>query len=161
MSGNINLFGAARQDYVCGGGAMASRPRQPRAQEAATVLERVLRRSGLYPGVRAHLAMALWPRVVGPALAGVSEAVSLRQGTLTVRVEGSAWRAELHHLLPSILERMNTQLDAPLLKIKLVSGPVAHGAPPLPPAASRDDVADLSVEQVVERARAASRRRGR
>ncbi|MFH1810372.1 MAG: DUF721 domain-containing protein [Pseudomonadota bacterium] len=140
---------------------MTRRPRQPHAEPAASALDRVLRRQGLYQGVREHLAMALWPRVVGTTLATVTEAVHLRQGTLTVRVDGSTWRAELHYLLPDILERLNQQLDVPLSKVKLVTGPVPRGAPPLSPAAVRGGDPSLSVEQAVERARAASKRRGR
>lgn len=142
---------------------MTLRPRRAHAERAAGVLERVLRRSGLHEGLRERRALTLWPEVVGRALARVTEPVSLREGSLLVRVRGASWRAELHHLLPELLARLNQLLDQPLREIRLVSGPLLRAADEtstaagLRPRPSAPD-ADTSLETLIERARRAALR---
>lgn len=110
---------------------MPRRPHRPKPLSAAVALEQMLRRQGLFDEMRKQRAVAIWPDVVGPALARVSEPLFLDQGTLVVRVGSPTWRTELHHLLPTLLERLNRELDAPLQAIRLVArrpagGPAAH-----------------------------------
>jgi len=110
---------------------MPRRPIRSQPVTAASALEQLLRRQGLFDEMRKQRAVAVWPEVVGPALARVSEPLFLDQGTLVVRVSSPTWRTELHHLLPALLERLNRELDTPLQAIRLVSrrpagGPGAH-----------------------------------
>jgi predicted nucleic acid-binding Zn ribbon protein len=102
---------------------MSRRPPRQHAETVASVLERVLNRCGINDGLREKRALLIWPEIVGPALAARSQAVALRDGRLYVRVTGSAWHSELHHMLPQILARLNNALQKPVKEIKLTTGP--------------------------------------
>lgn len=99
-------------------------PRRGRrqVQGSAQLVELTLRRHGLFEKVREQQAIVLWPQIVGPALDRVTQALQLRDGSLLVRVQGSVWRSELHHMLPQLLERLNAKLSKPLREIHLLSG---------------------------------------
>jgi len=146
---------------------MARRPRKTSAERAGGVLERVLRRSGLHTGLRERRALSLWPEVIGPALTRVTEPLYLSQGTLVVRVSSSSWRAELHHLLPELLAKLNARLEQPLQGVRLVAGPIRQpsavslSSATRPRSADPVDASGGSLEEMIERAREASRRRGR
>ncbi len=120
----------------------------------------MLRQSGLYEGVREQRAVTEWPSVVGSALAAVTQPLHLRQGCLTVRVGGSAWRTELHYLLPSVLVQLNARLDQKVREIRLVTGRVAPLPAPGTGVRPRVQVApEDRLEDLIARARAAAPRR--
>ncbi|MBN2361392.1 MAG: DUF721 domain-containing protein [Deltaproteobacteria bacterium] len=122
---------------------MQRRPVRTKPVTAAAALEQMLRRQGLFDEMRAQRAIAVWPELAGPALARVSEPLFIDQGTLVVRVGSPTWRTELHHLLPTLLERINQQLETPLRAIRLVarrpSRPIDRipGGPELAPGQTR------------------------
>jgi predicted nucleic acid-binding Zn ribbon protein len=90
------------------------------------VLGDVLARSGLGARVAQAKAVDDWPRVVGPQIAAVTEALWVTvDGTLVVRVATAAWRAELSLLAPTLLARLNAVPGrTPLSGVRFV-----HGAP--------------------------------
>jgi len=67
-------------------------------------LAAVARGLGLGDPARAGAAVERWPEVVGPALAAHTEARGLRDGTLTVVVDGPAWATQVVALESRILE---------------------------------------------------------
>ena len=68
-------------------------------------------------------ALATWPVLVGEAIAAVTHARSLSEGTLFVEVRSSAWLMELELMKGEILRRMNAGLeDAALDRIVFVLG---------------------------------------
>jgi predicted nucleic acid-binding Zn ribbon protein len=72
------------------------------ASRIGEVLQRALRGSPLVEGIQRQQALEIWPEVVGAAIAAHSEAVSLDDGVLFVRVEGSVWAQELTMLQTQI-----------------------------------------------------------
>ena len=80
-----------------------SRERTPKNYDGTAVTTHVV--SDLLPSVlskiseickdRPDLILEAWPEVIGPKLAGMTQAVSLRDGVLTVKVKNST----LHSLL--------------------------------------------------------------
>ncbi len=75
-----------------------------------SVLGRVLSGLGLSREVAGWQAVAAWPRLVGPRIARHTRAVSFRDGTLHVEVEGSAWMQELGYLSRDLVRRINLEL---------------------------------------------------
>lgn len=74
---------------------------------------------------------AVWARVVGPEIAASSHAESLREGRLFVRVTDSATLQHLSFLRHRLVEALNRQLGANLVReIYLTIGT----PPPAPPA---------------------------
>lgn len=139
---------------------MAQRGRRP-VRGSAELVERTLRQHGLYDGVREQQAIILWPKLVGAALDRVTQTVHLREGVLLVRVQGAVWRSELHHMLPRLLEALNSKLNKPLREIRLVNGALdkklstpGKGLRPRPVPA-----AGLGVRELIERARQAASQR--
>lgn len=137
---------------------MRYRPKKHTVEQVSAALGRVIRRYGLERGIREQQAIAVWPEVVGPALARVTEPLFLNQGRLVVRVDGSSWHAELHHLLPQLLGQLNKQLDTPVAEIKLRAGRVQRESKPVARLVQVKEVPQHSVETCVQRAQAAAQR---
>lgn len=63
----------------------------------------------------------LWPEIVGPAIARVTEARGVQEATLFVEVRTSAWLMELNMMKAELLERVNERMsEAPLERIVFV-----------------------------------------
>ena len=95
-------------------GARSRRSRRRSADSASSdpekvrdVLERVLRRRGLDKQLQYQKLVEDWPRVVGPGLARVTRARSVRNGILVVEVPSSAWAMELNLRRRQIMKRVN------------------------------------------------------
>ncbi len=71
------------------------------------MLKRVLKRRGLDKQMEYQKLVEDWPRVVGPGLARVTRARSVRNGVLVVEVPSSAWAMELNLRRRQILKRVN------------------------------------------------------
>lgn len=48
-----------------------------------------------------------WPKIVGPHIADVAQAVGVKGETLFVAVESAAWRNELSLMRPRLLAKLN------------------------------------------------------
>jgi predicted nucleic acid-binding Zn ribbon protein len=66
--------------------------------------------------IRENLAIAYWPRVVGPTVAAASHAEEVRDGVLIVRTKGAAWSQELSLLKGRILPELNRMIGRPVIK---------------------------------------------
>lgn len=79
-------------------------------------VDRVLERHGWHRAVLEHMAVELWPEVVGDMMARHTIAQSLRNGTLQVRSRSALWSQELHFHQDRIIARLNGRLKQPLVQ---------------------------------------------
>lgn len=74
----------------------------------AELLAKLLRDRGLDADVARAEVLALWPRLVGPQIAGVTQPRMMTDdGTLVVAVRSSAWMQELSLMERSLLAKIN------------------------------------------------------
>jgi len=78
----------------------------------ATILPALFEQLGLAKAAEGWRAVADWPAVAGPRIARHTRAVSFRDGTLAVEVEGSAWMHELGFLGRELVSNLNRHLGA-------------------------------------------------
>ena len=123
----------------------------------ATLLSRMLKRSGLGRGFGAAGILTDWPAIVGAEMARhclpekLVHGRGMESGTLHLRVAG-AWATELQHLEPIILERINGYFGyRAVAGLRVSQGPVPEPAPhtlpeprPLDAAAERRLAAQLA-----------------
>ena len=96
---------------------------KPGPERVGRVVERFLEASGVADQVRRQSALEAWPALVGEAIAGVTRARSLSEGTLFVEVRSSAWLMELELMKGEILRRVNAGLEgAELERVVFVLG---------------------------------------
>ncbi len=82
----------------------------PTGQELKKLLPDVLGKIGIHHAERPDLLLAAWSEVIGPRLAKYTEAVSFREGVLTVKVKNSTLYSllaehEKQRLLKSLQEK--------------------------------------------------------
>ncbi len=85
-------------------------------ESIARVLPSLLRDLGLEAGVLGWRAVREWPDAVGPRVARRARAVSFKDGTLRIEVEGSSWRYELGFLKRDLLRQLNRHLGTQLVR---------------------------------------------
>ena len=98
------------------------------ARSIASITRPVFGRRGLAEGA----IIAHWPEIAGAPIArrcvpeGIAFAPGDRQrGTLQLRVEGGALAAEIQHLSPILIERVNGYFGYPAVeRLRLIQGPV-------------------------------------
>ena len=94
-------------------------------QSLGSILSALLKREGLADTAEGWRAVSDWAELAGPRLARHSRAVSFRDGTLTVEVEGSAWMHELGFLRKELVRKVNQHLGSDVVRdVRLV---VARG----------------------------------
>lgn len=76
------------------------------------ILSRTLHQLGLDAEFEGWRAVEDWPALVGPRLARHTRAVSFREGTLSVEVDGSAWMQELKFLKRDMIRRIGRHLGS-------------------------------------------------
>jgi predicted nucleic acid-binding Zn ribbon protein len=79
-------------------------------ESISSILPALLERLGLAKDVKGWRAIPEWPAIAGDRVARHSRAVSFRDGTLHVEVEGSAWMQELGFLKPELLRNLDRHL---------------------------------------------------
>ena len=97
--------------------------RATKPERVGPMVERLLEASGVAEQVRRQSALEEWPGLVGEAIAAVTHARSLSEGTLFVEVRSSSWMMELELMKGEILRRMNAGREgATLERIVFVLG---------------------------------------
>ena len=87
----------------------------------AAILPALFEKLGLAKTAEGWRAVSDWPAVAGPRLARHTRAVSFRDGTLAVEVEGSAWMHELGFLKRELVRNLNRHLGAEIVQdVRLV-----------------------------------------
>jgi len=88
----------------------------------AAILPALFEQLGLARTAEGWRAVSDWPAVAGPRLARHTRAVSFRDGTLAVEVEGSAWMHELGFLKRELVRNLNRHLGADVVSdVRFVS----------------------------------------
>ncbi len=87
-------------------------PPSSQPQSLRSVLADLVDRYGYRERLDAARAVEAWATVVGPAIAGVTEQVWMRNGVLHVKIRSSAWRHQLQFQRPQWRARMNEYLGA-------------------------------------------------
>ena len=88
----------------------------------AAILPALFEQLGLARTAEGWRAVSDWPAVAGPRLARHTRAVSFRDGTLAVEVEGSAWMHELEFLKRELVRNLNRHLGADVVSdVRFVS----------------------------------------
>lgn len=85
-------------------------PTENQPQRLGAVLSDLVDRYGYRERIDAARAVEAWPEVAGPNVAGVTEQVWMRHGTLHVKVRSAAWRHQLQFQRRQWRERMNEHL---------------------------------------------------
>ena len=87
----------------------------------AAILPALFEQLGLAKNAEGWRAVSDWPAVAGPRLERHTRAVSFRDGTLAVEVEGSAWMHELGFLKRELVRNLNRHLGAEIVQdVRLV-----------------------------------------
>ncbi|MCE9626710.1 MAG: DUF721 domain-containing protein [Candidatus Eisenbacteria bacterium] len=82
----------------------------------ATILPELFKQLGLEEDARGWQAVTEWPAVAGERIAKHARAVSFRDGSLTVEVEGSAWMQELGFLERELVRKLNRHLGRDIVR---------------------------------------------
>jgi len=76
----------------------------------------LLEQLGLARTAEGWRAVTDWPVIAGARIARHTRALSFRDGTLAVEVEGSAWMQELSFLKRDLLRNLNRHLGADVVR---------------------------------------------
>lgn len=79
-------------------------------QRLGDVLSALVERYGYRERLDAARAVEAWPQLAGEAVAGVTEQVWMRHGTLYVKVRSAAWRHQLQFQRDAWRARLNEHL---------------------------------------------------
>ena len=82
----------------------------------AAILPALMQKLGLADDAVGWRAVTEWPVVAGARIARRTRAVSFRDGTLNVEVEGSAWMHELGFLRRELVRNLNRHLEADVVR---------------------------------------------
>jgi len=82
----------------------------------ATILPALFKQLGLEEDARGWQAVTEWPAVAGERIAKHARAISFRDGSLTVEVEGSAWMQELGFLERDLVHKLNRHLGKDIVR---------------------------------------------
>lgn len=85
-------------------------------QPLSSVLAAFVERAGFRERLDAERAVEAWPHLVGPAIAGVTETVWMREGVLHVKVRSAAWRHQLQFQREAWRDRLNEHLGRPVVR---------------------------------------------
>jgi predicted nucleic acid-binding Zn ribbon protein len=83
-----------------------------------------------------------WPSIVGPEIADHCQAVSLREGVLTIEAESTAWATQVQFLTRKVLARIAESVGRDVVTKLIVRGPTGpswrHGRLRVPGQGPRD-----------------------
>lgn len=115
------------------------RPRMKRPTPVADLIEAVFAGKPVQKRLREMKIWQVWEEAVGQQIAAKALPAAFRDGTLTVRVTGSAWMQQLTLMKPQIIANLNEATGEPLVReIFFKQGPITRdlpeSAPYTPPA---------------------------
>jgi len=91
------------------------RPKMKQPLPLAALLEAVFAGKPAARRMRESKVWLVWGEAVGAQIAAKSQPAAFRDGTLTVRVSGSAWLQQLSLMKQDIIHHLNTAVGAPLV----------------------------------------------
>jgi len=89
------------------------------AQEISSLrraLERSLRDLGIQKRLKTEQLIVLWPKIVGPSVAKITNPAQFRNGTLFIDVADHVWMQELKFQEVELIRRLNDALCEPLVR---------------------------------------------
>jgi len=86
------------------------------------VLGRILKDQGIETGMKRGKTLTLWPEIVGPGLAGITEAERLEDGVLFVRVSDSVAAHQLTYLREEFVKRYQEKLPGAVQDLRFHVG---------------------------------------
>jgi predicted nucleic acid-binding Zn ribbon protein len=88
----------------------------------AAILPALFEQLGIARTAEGWRAVSEWPAIAGTRIARHTRALSFRDGTLAVEVEGSAWMHELGFLKRELVRNLNRHLGADVVcDVRLVA----------------------------------------
>lgn len=91
------------------------RPKMKRPLPISALLETVFAGKPAQKRIREAKAWQFWEEAVGPHIASKATPVAFREGTLTIRVSGSAWMQQLSLMKLDIISQLNAAIGFPLV----------------------------------------------
>ena len=91
------------------------RPKMKRPLPVSALLETVFAGKPAQKRIREAKAWQFWEEAVGSHIASKAAPVAFRDGTLTVRVSGSAWMQQLSLMKHDIISNLNDAMGEPLV----------------------------------------------
>ena len=79
-------------------------------------IEDAVEGAGIKSALNQERAIILWGAVVGEVVFNVAKAEKIESGTLTVRVETSVWRQELHMQKEEIIKKINKKIGTTAIR---------------------------------------------
>jgi len=115
------------------------RPRMKRPTPVADLIEAVFAGKPVQKRLREMRIWQVWEEAVGQQIAAKAMPAAFRDGTLTVRVSGSAWMQQLTMMKPQIIANLNEAAGEPLVrelffKQGAIASKLPESAPYTPPA---------------------------
>jgi predicted nucleic acid-binding Zn ribbon protein len=87
-----------------------------RFEQIGTLIENLLKNSGLEKQVKETQAMNFWRDVAGKEISNYTEPVKVADGTLFIKVSNPSWRNELILLKPGIKKKLNRKIGTTVIK---------------------------------------------
>ena len=105
-----------RQRQVPAGFRAVNRGEHNRPELLKEALQRQIRKLGIARQVAGGRLVAGWNDVVGPKLAAKTEALSVRDGVLTVAVPDAVWRQELQLQKQQLIAKLNDAVEEKVIR---------------------------------------------
>lgn len=85
-------------------------------KQLSTVLDRLFEDPELKDHFHKGMVLSVWQEAVGERVAAICNPTGFQKGTLYVKVESAAWRNELTMMRTTIIEKINTLLEAKVVR---------------------------------------------
>lgn len=134
------------------------RPKMKRPLPISSLLESVFAGKPAQKRLREAKAWQFWEEAVGSHVASKATPVAFRDGTLTVRVSGSAWMQQLSLMKLDIISHLNDAIGFPLVNdLFFRQGTIQKKEAELSAVdVQKRSLSDAEIQQLRERTRAVS-----
>lgn len=85
-------------------------------QSLSDILTTYLRETGLEQPVLEERLVRLWPELMGPQVAKLTNSVEIKDGTLYLKIRSAALRQQLFECRGKVIEKMNGAVNANVIK---------------------------------------------
>lgn len=85
-------------------------------QSLADILTSYLRETGLEQPVLEQRLERLWPELMGTQVAQLTESISIKDGTLHLKLRSAALRQQLFDCRGKVIEKLNKAVNANVIK---------------------------------------------
>lgn len=85
-------------------------PRISNTGSIGSTILKLFQHMGMSEKLVEQQAVIIWPKVVGEHIANASEALSIKDGILTISVKNQSWKTELSYMKDDICKKLNKTL---------------------------------------------------